>query len=163
MLLRTSCRVLSAYMQPNHGVATDSAGQPVTVVGGGNFTNLGVLEIDHLAVECGCKAFINGSNVIFVPAETLDSDDIRVHAVHCGEPCISVAKTWSVAQPARTTWSPAHEWQPATGVTLRENTPLYDNFLDAMQGNETGKEILDFLAKTCLSRPLLPRRERKQT
>ena len=53
--------------------------------------------------ECGCKAVINGSNVLFVPAESLDSDDIIIVAVQCGEPCVSVAKTCSVTQPAHTT------------------------------------------------------------
>ena len=129
---RTAQRVLSAYMQE---IATDSAGQPVTLVFGGNWIGH-MLQVDHLAVKCGCKAVINGSTVLFVPAESLDSRDIRIDTVQCGEPSISVAKTRSVAQPARTHKSSAA--QPATEYTLRENTPLYDNFLDAMQGNEAG-------------------------
>jgi hypothetical protein len=38
---------------------------------------------------------------------------------------------------------------PAPALTLRENTPLYNTFLDSMQGTDAGKEILDFLAMTC--------------
>ena len=43
--------------------------------------------------------------------------------------------------------------QPALALenefTWRENTPLFNNFLDCMNSNNAGKEILDFLANTC--------------
>ena len=37
----------------------------------------------------------------------------------------------------------------AAEVALQESTPLYDEFLVAMQDDTAGKEILDFLATVC--------------
>ena len=40
--------------------------------------------------------------------------------------------------------------QPEPELTLRDSTPLYNNFLDVMKDTGASKEILDFIANACL-------------
>ena len=43
----------------------------------------------------------------------------------------------------------AIEAAPQREFTFRENTPLFDNFLDCMNRSDAGVEILDFLTDSC--------------
>ena len=52
-------------LQATRKVANDSAGQPVTIVVGGNLGDLHQAQIDDIACACGCKAVINGSIALF--------------------------------------------------------------------------------------------------
>ena len=56
----------------------------------------------------------------------------------------------SVAQPTRD--AKPQKTANARKVTLKENTPLYDNFLDAMKESDAGKELMDFMVTVCFFR-----------
>ena len=143
MPARTACRVLSAYVQEleqHHADARDSAEQRVLVICG-NFPSLPVLTVENVAVKNECHFVCNGSHVVFVPAGSMNKVDI--HPLQCLDPCISMVTACSVEQPARDAMPNARK------VTLKENTPLYDNFLDAMKDSVAGREIMDFIATVC--------------
>ena len=171
MLSQHMChRVMREYvatalcLRGKREVATDGAGQPVAIVVGGNLGGLHHTQIDNIAIACDCKVVMNGSATVCVTLQSHHSGDIKIDPVMVNEPCITVARTAAApASPCALLLPPAmpplmltdddtiSAAQPATEITLKPNTPLYNDFLDAMQGDATGtgKEILDFLANTC--------------
>ena len=128
--------------------ASTGAGQPDGVVVSGNCYDLARLHILALAEKAQCKAIVNGSNVSFLAGE-LTIKNIKI--VQSGEPSIAILKTGESEEQSQGAprGVPSSAVQPEPELTLRESTPLYDNFLEVMKETDVSKEILDFIANQC--------------
>jgi hypothetical protein len=158
MPMRAAKRCIREYVkeavEQAHILSENNAGQLVDVAIAFNFAGLPILQIEELAKCSHCTVTAHNGNCVFVPAGRTMSEHFSVSECSECKTSVFVVNTQvssedarSVVQPARTDTSGAA--QPQAEITLQEDTPLYDNLLDCLQGTDTAKEIVDFIANIC--------------
>ena len=147
---RACVRIMSMYLTEATGAADrlsdSSAREQVDIVIVGQFGGLSALAMNELAASSRLELTKYNSNTMFMPAGRATSKNFGVSVPQMDEPSVVVFSTQlgcktacSVVQHARTDTSSASP--PEAGVTPQEDTPLYHNFLDTMQGTSIGQEI----------------------